>query len=442
MSFGCHEFRSLNRRQMLRIGGGGLFGLTLSGILRSQAQAEALGVTPKAKQMIVIWLEGGPPHQDMVDMKPEAPEELRGPWRPMKTNVPGMEVSELMPSLARVCDKLTFLRSCNAKGYPLENQHGIQAAWAFLSGSRRNNRGTPKYPMFGSAMAKVRPGPADLPQNVILGNPAKHDSYLGAAFDPLELKLDDDDDKMTKMLAPPAERLDLDSLTRRTHLLAQMDRQIRTLDSAEELISGLDHFKQRAFDLLRSPKIRNALDLTREDPRTLERYGKERDCRKVLAARRLIEAGVPYVHVDFRTWDFHGGGGTYRKAEQNITDLGRVYAALVEDLHDRGLLEGTLILSGGEMGRSPKPESTVGSRGHWNEAQSFILAGGGFTGGNIVGATDEIGAFVTDKHYAASSLTRTVYHLLGIDPDHEFYVNNRPLRIVPEDGPIIREALA
>jgi len=255
-------------------------------------------------------------------------------------------------------------------------------------------------------------------------------------------EIDDEDDKLTKMLAPPAERLDLPSLQCRTQLLQQMDTRIRALDSAEELISGLDHFKQRAFDLLRSPKVRDALDLSREDPHTLERYGKERECRKVLAARRLIEAGVPYVHVDFRSWDFHGGGGTYRKAEQNITDLGRVLAARVQDLHDRGLLASTIVLSGGEMGRSPKPESTVGSRGHWNDAQSFILAGGGFTGGNVIGATDKIGAFVTDKHYPACSLTRTVYHLLGIDADHEFYDNNRPLRIVPEEGPLIREALA
>lgn len=192
--------------------------------------------------------------------------------------------------------------------------------------------------------------------------------------------------------------------------------------------------------------MREAIDLKREPTKSAERYGKGLQCRRVLAARRLIEAGVPCVHVQFHGfigWDFHGGQGTFAKAVQLISEFDTACAALLEDLEQRGLLDSTIVYAGGEMGRSPKPESTVGSRNHWNDAQSILVAGGGFRRGCIVGATDRNGAYVTDKHYSVASLGRTFYDLLGIDADQELYTpDKRPIKIVGEDAPLIKEAVA
>lgn len=443
MTIGCPEFRHLHRRDFLQVGGVSLFGLSWASLFAARAHAAA-GARPRARQMLIVWLNGGPPHHDMFDMKPDAPAPIPGPWKPIQTNLPGLQICELMGPLARVADKFTILRSVNPKGYPLKGQHGILAARPFLTGNRRNLRATPRYPLYGSVMARMRPGPGDLPAYGVLGSNRSHDSYLGVAYEPMEIKIEEPNDKLAQMLAPPPAQLNLTDLERRTALLKHMDQQLRQLDEAEPLIAGVDGFQQRAIDLLRSPKLREALDLSREPAKSAERYSKDRECWRVLAARRLIEAGVPCVFVDFRGWDFHAGSGTFERAKRNITDLGRVLAALLEDLDERGLLDSTIVISGGEMGRTPKPENNNGySRGHWNDAQSSLVAGGGFCHRCIVGATDTIGADVTAKHYTATSFARTVYYLLGIDPDHELQQpDGRPLKIVVEDAPLTREIIA
>jgi uncharacterized protein (DUF1501 family) len=222
-----------------------------------------------------------------------------------------------------------------------------------------------------------------------------------------------------------------------------MNEQLRRLDGAEDLIAGLDESQQRAFDLLRSPRLRQAMDLRREPIQVAERYGRGEAAQKVLAARRLIEAGVPCVFVDFPGgWDWHGGTNLERGGN-DLKNLGDSAAALIEDLDVRGLLETTIVMIGSEMGHTPRINQPGFGREHWNDAQSFLLAGGGFAGGAIVGATDRIGAYVTDRHYNATSLARTIYGQLGIDADHELYTaDRRPVKIVPEDAALIREALA
>lgn len=453
MQTGCSDYRRqyrLHRRNLLKIGGAGLFGLSWPVLFKAQAQAaahdNALIAEPKAKKMVIIWCSGGLSHHDSFDMKPHTPEEIRGPWKPAPTNVPGMQISELMPSLGRVADKFTILRSCNAKGYPQEGQHGIPPAWAFLTGTRRDTLrrkpNSPQSPLYGSVMAKFRPGPGDVPHYVTISSSRGHESFLGPACDPMEIKTDDPNDKLVRMLAPPADQLDVPTLSRRAKLLKSVDQQLRRIDAAEPLIAGMDKFKQRAFDLLRSPKLRRALDLEREDPRSFERYNVDKNSRRVLAARRLIEAGVPCVHVDFNGgWDWHGGNN-FKRGGGDLTSLGASVAALIDDLDARGLLDSTIVMVGSEMGHTPKINRPGFGREHWNDAQSFLLAGGGFAGGCIVGATDDIGAFVTKDYYNATSLARTVYNRLGIDPDHELYTEDkRPVKIVPEDAPVIRQAI-
>jgi hypothetical protein len=287
----------LNRGRFLQVGGTGLFGLSWSVMHKAEALATQAKTERKARQLVILWCNGGLGHLDCFDPKSDTPDTVRSPWPVVQTKVPGMILGERVGSLARVADKITLLRSCNAKGYPQEGQHGMPPASAFLTGTRRDTRerqpNSPQSPLFGNAMAYFRFGPGDVPPNVILGSGRGHDSFLGPAFDPMEIKVNDPSDKLKQMLAPPPDLLELDTLQRRTSLLESVNEQLRKLDAADELIGGLDEFKQKAFDLLRSPKLRQAVDLSRENVKTAQRYGRVDTGQRVLTARRLIEAGVP-----------------------------------------------------------------------------------------------------------------------------------------------------
>ncbi|MBL8797796.1 MAG: DUF1501 domain-containing protein [Planctomycetia bacterium] len=438
MFTGCTEFRQMNRRQLFRVGGAGLFGLTMEHLYQSQARA----AQASAKQMIVIWLGGGPPHQDTFDLKPDAPAEVRGEFKPIATNVPGMEICELMPRLAQNADKFTILRSCRIGNETWEHSGG--AYW--LTGNPRRPS-TPKYPMYGSVLAKLKPAQAALPSFVALGTIRNHSgdidqNYLGPAYDPLTFDPEKPGDQVRNMLAPAS--LDLSDFGKDEALLKSLDQQLRQADAKDSTLAGLDQFQQKAFDLLRSPKLREALDLSKEDAKSAARYGKvnlnQGGTVKILAARRLIEAGVPFVYVPFGYWDLHGKN--FQSCRQMLPPLDMAVASLLEDLEERGLLKTTIVALLGEMGRTPKINSGAG-RDHWGTTQSVLVAGGGFKGGTIVGGTDKIAAYAVDKPYKVESFGRTIYHLLGIDASQELYTTaNRPLKIILEEAPLIQEALA
>lgn len=440
MHTACDSFRQFGRRDFFRIGGAGLFGLTMADLLRARS-SESAKLAPKADHMIVVWLGGGPPHQDMFDMKPDAPAEIRGIYNPIKTNVEGMEVCELMPRLARIADKYTILRSVGIASEQWE--HGGGQYW--LTGNPRKANATPKYPMYGNVVAKLRPTEKDLPTFVAFGDIDNHayglkQNYLGPTFDPIMMNPTSADDDTRNMLVPPA-GLALDQFDQRNALLKSLDGQLRASDKLDATVAGLDKFQQTALDLLRSPKLREALDLSREDPRAAERYGKNSHGQKVLAARRLVEAGVPFVYTHFESnWDHHGGN--FKACRTKLPNLDNAVASLIEDLDDRGLLDRTIVAVLGEMGRTPKINKEAG-RDHWGTCQSVLVAGGGFTRGNIVGATDKHAAYVTDKYYRVESFGRTIYNLLGIDPDQLLYsTENRPHKLVVEETPLIQEAIA
>jgi hypothetical protein len=308
--------------------------------------------------------------------------------------------------------------------------------------------------MYGSAVSKLRPGPADLPTFATLGIIDVHTinaiapSFLGPAhspfiFDPVEAK-----DAISKMLTP---QLELPSMERNVDLLKMLDGGLRTIDRLDPLIEGLDQYQQTAFNMLRSPKLREAMDLSKEDPKHIDRYtrnvpAKTRypagNVKHFLLARRLVEAGVPVVHFNFGYWDWHGEN--FVAGRQQIPMLDAALSTLLDDLDDRGLLESTMVLALGEMGRHPKCGTAKNAgRDHWDYAQFILAAGGGFRGGTIVGATDKIGAQVTDKFYKVESFGRTLYHLLGIDPDTVMTTPaNRPVKLIAEEAPIIKEAIA
>ncbi|MFO0863451.1 MAG: DUF1501 domain-containing protein [Gemmataceae bacterium] len=437
MMLPCRQFLNIGRRDFFFVGGAGLFGLTLPQLLQAHANA----ARASAKQMIVVWLGGGPPHQDMFDMKPDAPAEIRGEFRPIRSNVPGIDVCELMPRLSQLADKYTILRSVGIGNERWE--HGGGQYW--LTGNPRRTGVTAAWPMYGNVVSKLRPQQREVPPFVAFGDIDNHAyglkvNYFGPAYDPIVLRMDDSRDETRDMLLPPA-GLDLSAFERREALRQSLDRQLRNLDSADPVASGLDRFQQTSFDLLRSPKLRDALDLTKEPIRNLERYGRHSHGRKVLAARRLVEAGVPFVYTHFESnWDHHGQN--FNACRSKLPNVDKTVASLIEDLDVRGLLDSTIVLLLGEMGRTPKINKDAG-RDHWGTTQSVLAAGGGFKGGTIVGATDRHAAYVVDRYYKVESFGRTLYHLLGIDPDQTVYtLDGRPMRLIAEAAPLIQEAIA
>jgi hypothetical protein len=437
-----------SRRDFLRIGGASLCGVSLLDVLK--AQGRAAGKAAKAKQMICVWLAGGPPHTDMFDMKPDSPVDYRGEFKPIKSKLPGLDVCELMPNLARIADKYTILRSVTTENKPGDH---ARAPMYWLTGNPRLPSGTEDYPMYGSVVSKLRPGAADLPTFSVLGKIDHHignaiaSSFLGPAhnpfiFDPFQAK-----DDIAKMLTP---QLELPAFQRNVDLLKAVDQKLRQQDALDPLIQGLDQYQQTAFNLLRSPRLRQALDLSREPSKMIERYtGKSLpktrypagDARHFLLARRLIEVGVPVVHFSLGYWDWHGEN--FVAGRQQIPMLDQALSALIEDLDLRGMLDSTIVLALGEMGRMPKcgTQKNAG-RDHWDYAQFVLAAGGGFRRGCVVGATDKKGERVVDRFYKVESFGRTLYHLLGIDPDTTVYTPaNRPIKLIAEEAPIIKEAI-
>ena len=444
----CPQFRQFNRRDFLRIGGASLCGVNLLDLFSAQAAGRK---GPRAKHMICVWMGGGPPHTDMFDMKPDAPAEIRGEFSPIKTNVPGLEIGELMPELAKLADKYTVIRSVTTMNKP--GDHG-RAPYYWLTGNPRLPSGTDEYPMYGSAVSKFRPGPIDLPTFITLGlidvhcNNAIAPSFLGPAhapfiFDPVKAG-----DAISAMLLP---QLEMPAFKKNADLLKAVDNRLRTQDQLDPIVEGLDHYQQTAFNMLRSPKLRAALDLTKEPDKVVSRYTRHKlektkypagNQLHFLLARRLIEAGVPIVHFNLGYWDWHGDNFT--AGRQQIPMFDSALSALITDLDERGLLDSTIVVALGEMGRHPKCGTNKNAgRDHWDYAQFILAAGGGFKGGTIVGATDKHGSQVTDKFYKVESFGRTLYHLLGIDADTIVNtLGNRPVKLVAEEAPIIKEALA
>jgi len=438
MNTACGGYRGLNRRDFFYAGGVGLFGLTMADLLHARTQGGS-SKAAAADQMVVIWLGGGPPHQDMFDLKPDAPAEYRGEFKPIKTNASGVEISELFPRLAQNADKFTILRSVGINSEKWE--HGGGQYW--LTGNPRKTGVTPAYPMYGNVVTKLRPAPKNVPSFVAFGDIDNHAyglkvNYLGTGYDPLVFEPEDAKSEVRGMLVPPA-TMDLSSFGRREALRKSLDKQMSDLDDPS--FDGMDKLQQTAFELLRSPKLREALDLSKENAKTAERYGKNSHGRRVLAARRMIEAGVPFVYTHFESnWDHHGQN--FKSCRSKLPNLDNAVASLLEDLHTSGLLKRTIVAVLGEMGRTPKINKDAG-RDHWGTCQSVLVAGGGFKGGTVVGATDKNAGYVTDRYYKVESFGRTLYHLLGIDADQTMYsLDKRPHRLIVDEAPLIREALA
>lgn len=405
------------RRNFLKIGAFGA-GLALSDMLRLQAQASTTATRRKAA--IMIYLPGGPSHLDMWDLKPNAPVEYRGEFRPIATNVPGLQICEHMPRQARMFDKLAVVRSLVSVG-----EHSDAEV---MTGYSENVNRTASHPSFGAVMSRLRGNAvSDIPAFVSLrGQTAGCEpGYLGIqhrAFTPD---------------GPGLSNLALNGVTMersadRRGLLNRFDDVRREID-ATGTMRGLDTFAERAFEMIASGATRRALDLEREDPRTRDRY---RGIEQFLSARRLIEAGVGCVTLHYGGWDTHSSN--FNTLRSQLPDLDRGISNLVQDLHDRGMADDVVTVCWGEFGRTPRVgDSTPDGRGHWPPVMSALIAGGGLRMGQAIGSSDARGEQPRDRRLTPSQLLSTIYGAIGIDPSMTFPNQaGRPMYVLDDREPV------
>jgi hypothetical protein len=442
--------RGVSRRALLEAGSIAALGLSLPGLLRSQA-----GAAPppaRARSVILLWLWGGPSHLDTFDLKPGAPLEYRGPYRPIATNVPGIEICELLPKLARQADKYALIRSLNHHS----NDHGIggtigltgsSSGAVSLSGQVLPGRVQPAY---GSVVSRLRES-GSAPAGFVAVGGHLHQGHrriegegaavLGALYDPF--RIDYDADEGVKV--PQLELIDgvtREGLGDRRRLLASLDSLSRSLE-ADRRIETLDRFYQQAFSLLTSGAARRVFDIDEEPDDLRTRYGRFRFGQCCLLARRLVEAGVAFVQVN---WSSHvepledagdGGWDTHDRNYPQLQDrhawmLDQALSALLDDLAGRGLLESTAVVAVGEFGRTPKINAKAG-RDHWQQCYSALVAGGGLPGGQVIGSSDRRGEYPASQPVEPGDLAMTLYHCLGMRTSDLTNVGLAPTGAVIED---------
>jgi len=416
------------RRDFLRIGGlvglGGLPATTLADVLGASATV-APATAPRGpgsgppgrrpKSVIMIYLPGGPPHQDMVDLKPDAPSEVRGEFRPIATSVPGIQVCELLPRIAGMMDKFAVIRS-------IVGATGDHYSFQCLTGRSHQRQPPGGWPEFGAVVSRLRgAAEAAAPPYVGLSPKMQHRPYnsgnpgfLGPAFAPFQPNGEGRGDLVLSGIT-------LERLADRFALRRALDRFNRQADSSG-MVDGMDAFQRQAVGMLTSSALAEALDVTREPQAVRDRYGKGTDkhqgdgaprlMEQFLVARRLVEAGVRCVTVSYSFWDYHGKN--FASCRENLPQLDQGVSALVEDLHQRGLAEDVTVVVWGEFGRTPKINKDAG-RDHWPSVSCALLAGGGLRTGQVIGATDRVAGEVIDRPVRFEEVHATLYDRLGID---------------------------
>jgi len=443
----CPSFRTgpLNRRELLRAGVLSFFGLNLAGLDRAAARNPKTS-SSSLKSCILLFQPGGPGHHDTWDLKPDAPAEIRGEFRPIPTCVPGLRICEHLPRLARIADKFLVVRSVHHR----MRDHNAAAVETLCGHTPLEPDGTifadhaNSFPCFGSALSYLkRDHSPHLPPHVALPHvvtrgvklPGQEPGFLGSAFGPLQVAHDPNaaDFQVAELVLPGDTTMG--RLEHRESLRRILDRQVGWSEAASR-DRPTDGYYQRALRLLGSEAVHRAFDIGREDPRTRDRYGRTKHGQSVLLARRLVEAGVRFVTVNFAHGDADiGGGDDWDTHFQNFSILrditlpatDQAFSALIEDLDDRGLLDSTLILWLGEFGRTPRITSAEGGgRDHWPDCFSVVLAGGGIRGG-VYGTSDRIGAFPADDPVSPGDLAATLFWRFGLDPETLIYdLKGRP----------------
>jgi Protein of unknown function (DUF1501) len=426
----------VSRRSFLKIGGLAFGGLSLAGLLRAEEQA---GIRSSKKSVIMIYLAGGISHQDTFDLKPEAPVGIRGEFKPIDTAVPGVRISEHLPMLASVADRMAIIRS-------VVGQRDEHSSYQSLTGHLMGETQRQGYPSFGSVISKLV-GPADAvtPAFVDLFPTMQHRPYNSpgpGALGPRYAQVKADGEQLASM---KLRYVTSAQLSDRRRLLSSLDGFRRGIDSTAA--SGVNADYQKAFDVLSSSKLVTALDLDKEPAAVRDRYGKGSANHlgdgapmwndQLLAARRLVEAGVRCVTVAYGFWDTHGNNFGWLKERLPLFDRG--ISALIEDLHKRGLDRDTMVVVWGEFGRTPRINKDAG-RDHWARVNSALIAGGGMRMGQVIGATDKLADSAIDRPVPYRDVLATVYSAMGIDASGGITdISGRRLPILDPDVAPIRE---
>jgi hypothetical protein len=434
----------ISRRNALELGLGGFLGTSFVGGLKARAESQHGGSVPagKAKSCILIWMDGGPTHFETFDPTPDAPMEYRGEFSSIDTTVPGVGYSEHMVKLAASLNDYAMIRSIRHD----QGNHGAGNHYMMTGSPPRIPVGCGAFvsfhPSMGSVVAKELgrdnglPAYFSMPQMSRSGGP----NFLGARYAPFVVG-DDPNGANFKVrdVALPRDLTDM-RFGSRTDLRAKVDRMARLNDEAAgDPVLAFDEYFQQGHNLVTSPEAQKAFDISQESPETRDRYGRDGFGQRCLLARRLVDAGVPFITVYDGGWDHHSDiFGALRK---RLPSWDNSVATLIQDLKERGMLDSTLVIALGEFGRTPKLSTLAGSttagRDHWANAMSVLMAGGGTPGGTVIGATDRKGFSAVDRVLSPENFVSTVYHKLGIDPNKIlFSPQGRPAHLVSDPTPI------
>jgi hypothetical protein len=435
----------ISRRRLLQTGAIGYLGLSIPQLLRAEQTKASKTQSRTADSCILIFLDGGPSHLDMWDLKPSAPSEIRGEFKPIPTSVSGVQFGEHLPRMAKLMNRMTLIRSAH---HSVNNSHAA-AVYAALTGHDRGELGggskPTDHPAIGSVMGKVRPPKVPIVPYVSMpfitkegaGGPPQpgfFGGWMGRTYDPLFVLKDPNSPQFRIDELSPANDVSSERMGDRRSLLNQF-RNDTSLKDVDKLVREMDGFQQRAFELLTSPRTQKAFQIDSEPSKLRDSYGRNIYGQSVLLARRLIEAGTRVACISWApdanaTWDTHGGNFQKLKTEL-LPQVDAAVSALMDDLIARGMFERTLVVVMGEFGRTPKVNPAAG-RDHWNFCYSLLLAGGGIKQGYVHGASDKIGARPSLNPVTPADIIATIYHCLGIEKDLELRDNlDRPFALVP-----------
>jgi uncharacterized protein DUF1501 len=425
----------MKRRDFLKVGAIGA-GMSLSGYLRMAAAGDVTA-SPRAKAAIFINLTGGPSHMDTFDLKPDAPSEVRGKFNPIKTNVPGVEISEHLPNLAKCADKFAIIRGVT---------HTLGAHELGTEYVNAGSRPIPslEYPGYGAVVTKELGGPADLPPFVAIPNSNQRPGFLGVQYAPLNTTS-----------APRAGQaygvrgislgngITIEEIERRNSLLADLDKTFAAVESQSQLLTGLDRFTEQAHAIITSKRAREAFDISKESPAFAKPFGEDPFGASCLLGTRLVESGVRFVTITLGGWDTHQSNWTKLKTGL-LPKLDIGLSALFNGLAQKGLLDTTTVYITGEFGRTPKINSrdAEGGRDHYPRCMFMLMGGGGVKGGQVIGESDETASAPKNEGYSPDDVAATFYKTLGIDHHKEYHTSSgRPIMIV-RDGHVIDKLLA
>jgi hypothetical protein len=438
---------AIDRRSFLALGVAGMASVGLPKLL----QAQAASATRKNTSVILLWLDGGPSHMDLYDMKPDAPTEYRGIWKPIRTKVPGFDISELFPKQAKVTDKFSMVRSLHhdtgdhfAGGHRMLTAKDMGVSGASTPG---------KFPSIGSivhrelgARKKGMPGYVAVPYGMSIGiRPGYFGGhFLGAQHNPFETVADPNTPQFSVANLNLAQGLTTRRLEDRKSLVRHFDTVRRELDDLADS-KAMDRFAREAYEFVSGPAARKAFDISKEDPRLREKYGRDTWGQSTLLCRRLVEAGSTFVTAHFGGWDHHWD--LQKGMENYLPRVDAAVATLFEDLDERGLLDTTLVVLCGEFSRTPKmndggnggaPRSMgTPGRDHWGNSMFCLMGGGGVKGGQVVGSTDRLGTRPATRPLKPCHIHATIYQVLGIDPKLQLLdPSGRPVPVLDDPTPI------